>query len=981
MNTPRPHLIALALCAWISLLALTGCELFAPTGSGALGQPCDDNGRCKGALVCGAKSHLCEENTLDGDFDSENDSDRDTAAEDIAEQESEQAERETEIDGNDAVESETEAEADKHEDDEDQGDRDSDSESIDSDTDSDPDIEAEREDEGDDSAEAEFSEANETETDSDGESPSCEDGPCCQGGIEVGIGGACLSGADALACTNDQCNPQGQCEHVLTAGYCLIKGTCYEDTDENPQSVCQYCDSAKSTSLWQNLDATTSCDDDNSCSYGDACDGSGACVGKAVSCPANSDCTSYSCNGTDQCIIHYAGSDTACTDDGKSCTSDYCDGYGACKHVRRNDTCLIGSLCYAKNQDDPADSCQSCQPVQSAEQFSPKTIGASCAGDGLNCTLDSCDVDSVCQHTLQGDTCLIENACYAKDQSNPLNGCQFCQPGSSTALWTQKAAGASCEDGLICTTDTCDAAGICQHVLPEISNYCYIGNKCYENGAVNPDNSCQYCSASSTTWFNKYQSSLCDDGNPCTYNDRCDMSATCLGIEITCPKNECGTFTCNGTQKCAVSNPASSGTTCTITHGTAACDEAGTCLAKSCDENWLINDAQKDRCTPLVAKVVTGPNHACAILKSGEVYCWGQNSQHQLGVMPSTICYDISSSTYRPNYCSPTPVRVNNLPDKIIDLALGGGYTCALTSGGVVYCWGRADDGLLGTVVTEKCYSLDDPTHSYPFACSTTPQAVDGLKGGVKAIAAGDFHTCAITATGAVVCWGRNISGTPNILGDGSITSGATAIAAGASHTCVLKQTNEVYCWGEAFLGNGTNNPSLTPVLVSGLPSGVSLKSLTVGYSHSCVITSAGALYCWGSNNFGQLGATTTDTCSDSPCSLAAIAVEGMNGELWVAAAGGSHTCAATQSGSVYCWGSNSRGQLGNGTTNNRSTPGAVMLSGVSVASISAQGDHTCGLSDNGIVFCWGDNQDNLLGYPTEVSPQTCSKIPAEVQW
>ncbi|MFN8508333.1 MAG: hypothetical protein U0547_12325 [Dehalococcoidia bacterium] len=240
----------------------------------------------------------------------------------------------------------------------------------------------------------------------------------------------------------------------------------------------------------------------------------------------------------------------------------------------------------------------------------------------------------------------------------------------------------------------------------------------------------------------------------------------------------------------------------------------------------------------------------------------------------------------------------------------------------------------------------------------------------ITAIAAGATHTCAIVS-GGVRCWGSNADGE---LGDGTnigrlapvpvagLDSGVTAIAAGDRFSCALT-SGAVKCWGAngyGQLGDGTTTPSNVPVAVSGLSSGVTALS-SVHASHACAATASGAV-CWGRNDAGQLGdGTTTDR--SIPVTAAGVA-----GDAIALAAGGRHTCVVSAGGGVSCWGFGENGELGNNA--NASSPAPVPATGLSsgVVAIAAGHDHTCAVTDAQVVpgferaKCWGDNSHGEVG-------------------
>lgn len=332
------------------------------------------------------------------------------------------------------------------------------------------------------------------------------------------------------------------------------------------------------------------------------------------------------------------------------------------------------------------------------------------------------------------------------------------------------------------------------------------------------------------------------------------------------------------------------------------------------------------------------------------------------------------------------------------------GPTCALTAAGGVKCWGHNYDGVLG----------DDSTVD-----SRVPVEVLGLASGVIAVSTGGDHICAVTAAGAVKCWGGNAygqlgdgatvsSGAPvdvvglssdviagsatcavtadgavkcwgknnsGQLGDGSkvdrdvpvdvvgLSSGVVAVSSGGNDTCALTAAGTIKCWGWTM-------GSYTPIDVVGLSSGVT--AVSVGGGFACAVTSAGTVKCWGVNDYGQLGDGSTE---GSGAPVGPVDVIGLPSGVIAVSAGGRHACAVTSAGAVMCWGNNVHGQLGDGLTVDSHVPVDVAGLPSCIAAVSAGDNTTCAVTAAGAVMCWGSNASGNLGDGTT----TDSHVPVDV--
>lgn len=328
-----------------------------------------------------------------------------------------------------------------------------------------------------------------------------------------------------------------------------------------------------------------------------------------------------------------------------------------------------------------------------------------------------------------------------------------------------------------------------------------------------------------------------------------------------------------------------------------------------------------------ILAIEAGDSHTCALVADGRVMCWGLNEDGQLG--------DGSNENRS------TPVEVAGLSDATA-ISAGTAHTCALRIGGRVSCWGYNSQGQLGDGSTES---------------SSTPVEVTGLSS-VTAISTGRLFTCALLDGGGVSCWGDNqngalgngsagLEGIPTPADVVALTD-ATAVDAGDDHACAIRAGGRVSCWGSntfGELGDGTTNSHYSPVEVPGLSDATAIDA---GGAYTCAVV-GGRVSCWGSNGYGELGNGSTSDSVVTP-----VEALGVTGAVEIAA-GSSHTCAVLAAGQASCWGWNERGQLGDGSTTDRLAP--IEVAGLSGATaITAGYAHTCALTSDGRVYCWGSN-------------------------
>jgi alpha-tubulin suppressor-like RCC1 family protein len=386
-----------------------------------------------------------------------------------------------------------------------------------------------------------------------------------------------------------------------------------------------------------------------------------------------------------------------------------------------------------------------------------------------------------------------------------------------------------------------------------------------------------------------------------------------------------------------------------------------------------------------IADFWTGVENVCAALRSGDVVCTGSNTGMQLGTgsqadsatsvanltegvidirigdaFPGAACALEPAGTVKSlgamEGLSPMP-RDMGLTG-IRQIAAGAYHFCALTDAGGVKCWGNNLRGVLGTGNTQPSY---------------TPVDVQGLPGPMSGIFAGSLRTCATTAAGALYCWGEDRYGSAGGPGNSSgiftpipvarARAGIRSAGLSLDVTCVLTEAGRVQCMGSVpdyGLGYPSTEPGGNPLaeVLNQSP-----RALALSERASCALAGEGTLRCWGDNSGGLYGDGSTESAS-----APVIAQTGLRD----VAMGRTHACGIALDKTLRCWGDNTYGQLGNGTTGG-SSASPVTVTGMANVTLVTVGDHhSCAAQSDGTLWCWGDNTYGQLG----IGSNTPSAIP-----
>ena len=454
--------------------------------------------------------------------------------------------------------------------------------------------------------------------------------------------------------------------------------------------------------------------------------------------------------------------------------------------------------------------------------------------------------------------------------------------------WQSVTVGVPCGAG-----QYCDASAACVQGC--------FNNGHHVHGTVNPSNACEECTATSDRGWEATPGTSCENGGVCSTDGAClNPLSISAGFGHTCALTPTGVMKCWGENQ----------------HGQ---------LGDGTTETRTMPTEVLDLGVDVKAFSAGFGGSTCAVTATGKEMCWGSNHFGQIG----DGNYNADSNP------APIPVLASGVSMyEPVTISVGEGHVCAVGSEGNVRCWGHNTFGEVGADVldapTDVCgYSGSGGAVAFP--CVLAPHLFTppfGLAG----VAVGWEHTCGRTSANSVVCWGRNDGGqlgdsVPNthlpttVMIDGTTLDAVGQISAGSNHTCAVTAKSDAVCWGNNGrnqLGDsdtGAHGPRRVEAL-AGEVIAISAGGARACEGFTCALTRERGVKCWGNNAMGQLGdGTNTD-------SIVPRQVQGLTAGVVAVSAGGCHTCALATTGSVKCWGENTHGELGDGTTSGQPGPG-----------------------------------------------------------
>lgn len=453
--------------------------------------------------------------------------------------------------------------------------------------------------------------------------------------------------------------------------------------------------------------------------------------------------------------------------------------------------------------------------------------------------------------------------------------------------------------------------------------------------------------------------SACIAGSSCGYSE--SYGAQILGVPALSTVSSSGT----NSYSCRVTGSLSNNITC---WGTGSSGQIGNGQGNNALPSSVV---MPNGVTSFTQFSSTGNSLSCGIASTGVVYCWGTGSSGQIGNGAS-----ISVNT-------PTAVTMPNDVESFTSVSSNNNFSCAIADNGKIYCWGVGTNGKIGN---GDIINVNVPTSV------TMPAGVESF----SSVSTNSSFSCAIADNGKVYCWG---SGKNGQIGNGTNVSGVnvptsvtmpagvasfSSISTNSNFSCAIADNGKVYCWGlgtNGRIGNGSASSVKVPTVVT-MPAGVeSFSSISTNSNFSCAIADNGKVYCWGVGNSGQIGnganasTVSVPTAVTMPAEVTSFSSVSTNANF---------SCAITNTGKVYCWGTGSSGQIGNGASANVNVPTAITLpSGVeSFSSVSTNSNFSCAIANTNTVYCWGDGKSGQIGNggTSNINIPTSVTIPAGVE-
>jgi len=784
---------------------------------------------------------------------------------------------------------------------------------------------------------------------------------------------------DALNDDETDLNCGGSCVPCAVDAACMASADC-ESKFCNSQQKCAVprCTDAVHNGLETGLDCggeicralNLLCNNGENCSANGDCK-TGFCSGGACASPSCSDSvlnqgeTAVDCGGP-VCRLNVSPLGTcangqACAVN-EDCTSLFCN----------NQVCAKPSCTdNVKNQDETGKDCggPTCRGLSNGK--CPEAEGC---GTHADCSSGFCSPGKLCAPAGCGNNAKDPNetdldcggdGCRATKPCALTQSCVIHADCASGSCQSSKCVAATCQDGIKnqgesavdCGGAVCSPAGV----------KCANGQTCEKNA----DCTDGFC-------LNNTCSSACKGkpptlGCPCTPDNSLACAGTAQAVKLVCTAGSWATngvacpqgYNCNqGACKSVIAECAAAGTSKTYC-------EAATPSTQSfqCDADLVSSTA-----TPCAGVCKSGACQAAACgdgrIQSGE-QCDDGNSTSLDGCE---------------NDCKKS---------RVLAMALGTGFTCALAQGGFVRCWGANTNNELGLGDVDY-RATQEPYKLTKTASGTTPAGPIDLGGTATAITAGAGHACALLSDGTARCWGDNTYGqlglgnataqvkVPRLIGVVKVASGRkiSAISAGARHTCAVLDDSTATCWGQndvGQLGLGNVTPvseTQTPAQTGAISLGATVVSVGAGASFGCALLAGGKVRCWGSSNLGRLGTGTAvgnvgDTelpSSLGDAGLVPIVTGATAVDLKV---GSSHACVLLSTDRLECWGQNSTGAIGIGDVGNigdNESPAtfgvSVFAQGEKVQSPSLGFNATCAIVAGSGLRCWGLNASGQAGYP-----------------